>query len=70
MDAASQARPSDPEAGRRECEPIAYPKPDGVVSFDKLSSVFISNTNHEENQPAHLKLKDADVADHGQSGPL
>ena len=44
-----------------ECEPIAYPKPDGVVSFDKLSSVFISNTNHEENQPAHLKLKNADV---------
>ena len=40
-----------------ECEPIAYPKPDGVISFDKLSSVFISNTNHEENQPAHLILK-------------
>jgi electron-transferring-flavoprotein dehydrogenase len=40
-----------------ECEPIAYPKPDGVISFDKLSSVFISNTNHEENQPAHLTLK-------------
>ncbi len=45
-----------------ECEPIAYPKPDGVVSFDKLSSVFISNTNHEENQPAHLKLKDPKIA--------
>ncbi|MDA0787142.1 MAG: electron transfer flavoprotein-ubiquinone oxidoreductase [Proteobacteria bacterium] len=41
--------------------PIDYPKPDGVVSFDKLSSVFISNTNHEENQPAHLTLKDPDV---------
>ena len=41
---------------------INYPKPDGVVSFDKLSSVFISNTNHEENQPAHLKLKDETVA--------
>jgi len=41
---------------------IDYPKPDGVVSFDKLSSVFISNTNHEENQPAHLKLKDESVA--------
>jgi electron-transferring-flavoprotein dehydrogenase len=38
--------------------PIAYPKPDGKISFDRLSSVFISNTNHEENQPAHLKLKD------------
>jgi len=37
---------------------IAYPKPDGVVSFDKLSSVFISNTNHEEDQPCHLTLKD------------
>jgi electron-transferring-flavoprotein dehydrogenase len=37
---------------------IAYPKPDGVVSFDRLSSVFISNTNHEENQPPHLRLRD------------
>jgi electron-transferring-flavoprotein dehydrogenase len=37
---------------------IDYPKPDGVLSFDRLSSVFISNTNHEENQPAHLTLKD------------
>jgi electron-transferring-flavoprotein dehydrogenase len=41
-----------------ECQPIAYPKPDGVVSFDKLTSVFLSNTNHEEDQPIHLKLKD------------
>jgi electron-transferring-flavoprotein dehydrogenase len=40
------------------CEKIAYPKPDGVVSFDRLSSVFLANTNHEEDQPAHLKLKD------------
>jgi electron-transferring-flavoprotein dehydrogenase len=40
---------------------IDYPKPDGKISFDKLSSVFISNTNHEENQPAHLKLKDPSV---------
>ena len=38
--------------------PITYPKPDGVLSFDKLSSVFISNTNHEENQPVHLRLSD------------
>jgi electron-transferring-flavoprotein dehydrogenase len=37
---------------------IAYPRPDGAVSFDRLSSVFISNTNHEENQPSHLKLRD------------
>ncbi|MCW5656871.1 MAG: electron transfer flavoprotein-ubiquinone oxidoreductase [Burkholderiaceae bacterium] len=44
-----------------QATPIAYPKPDGVLSFDRLSSVFISNTNHEENQPAHLTLKDAAV---------
>jgi hypothetical protein len=44
-----------------ECEPIVYPKPDGKLTFDRLSSVFISNTNHEENQPAHLTLKDASV---------
>ncbi len=44
-----------------ECTPITYPKPDGKISFDKLSSVFISNTNHAENQPAHLTLKDASV---------
>jgi len=41
--------------------PIQYPKPDGVISFDKLSSVFISNTNHGEDQPVHLTLKDASV---------
>ena len=40
---------------------IAYPKPDGVVSFDKPSSVYLSNTNHEEDQPAHLQLKDDGV---------
>jgi electron-transferring-flavoprotein dehydrogenase len=40
---------------------IAYPKPDGVISFDRLSSVFLSNTNHEEDQPIHLTLKDAEV---------
>jgi electron-transferring-flavoprotein dehydrogenase len=40
---------------------IVYPKPDGVLSFDKLSSVYISGANHEENQPAHLKLKDPSV---------
>ena len=44
-----------------ECKPIQYPKPDGKLTFDRLSSVFISNTNHEENQPAHLTLKDASV---------
>ena len=40
---------------------IVYPKPDGVISFDKLSSVFLSATNHEEDQPAHLKLKDPTI---------
>ena len=44
-----------------ECAKIEYPKPDGVISFDKLSSVFISNTNHEEDQPCHLTLKDPTV---------
>jgi len=44
-----------------ECPQIAYPKPDGAITFDRLSSVFISNTNHGENQPAHLTLKDASV---------
>jgi electron-transferring-flavoprotein dehydrogenase len=44
-----------------ECKPIDYPKPDGKLTFDRLSSVFISNANHEENQPAHLTLKDASV---------
>ncbi|RPE64925.1 electron-transferring-flavoprotein dehydrogenase [Tibeticola sediminis] len=44
-----------------ECSPIAYPKPDGKLTFDRLSSVFLSNTNHEENQPPHLTLKDPTV---------
>ncbi len=44
-----------------ECKPIDYPKPDGKLTFDRLSSVFISNANHEENQPSHLTLKDANV---------
>ncbi|WP_298825070.1 electron transfer flavoprotein-ubiquinone oxidoreductase [uncultured Piscinibacter sp.] len=44
-----------------ECPQIAYPKPDGKLTFDRLSSVFISNTNHEENQPAHLTLRRAEV---------
>ena len=42
-------------------KPIEYPKPDGKISFDRLSSVFISNTNHAENQPIHLTLKDAAI---------
>lgn len=44
-----------------DCKPIDYPKPDGKLSFDKLSSVFLSNTNHEEDQPCHLQLKDPEV---------
>ncbi len=42
-------------------KPITYPKPDGVITFDKLSSVFLSNTNHEEDQPSHLKLRDPSI---------
>jgi electron-transferring-flavoprotein dehydrogenase len=56
-----------------ECSPIAYPKPDGKLTFDRLSSVFISNTNHEENQPVHLTLKDpaipVEVNLHVYAGP-
>jgi electron-transferring-flavoprotein dehydrogenase len=39
-----------------QCKPISYPKPDGVLTFDRLSSVYLSNTNHEEDQPNHLKV--------------
>src|SRR5262249_25362622 len=46
---------------KTETKPIAYPKPDGVLTFDRLSSVFISNTNHNEDQPCHLTLKDPTV---------
>ena len=46
----------------RACRKIDYSKPDGVISFDRLSSVFLSNTNHEEDQPAHLKLRDPKLA--------
>jgi electron-transferring-flavoprotein dehydrogenase len=44
-----------------ECQPIEYPKPDGKLTFDRLASLYLSNVNHEENQPAHLTLKDASV---------
>jgi electron-transferring-flavoprotein dehydrogenase len=44
-----------------QCTRIEYPKPDGKLSFDRLRSVFVSNTNHAEDQPAHLTLKDASV---------
>jgi len=58
---------TDPVADHEQLKPasefpeINYPKPDGKLSFDKLSSVFLSNTNHEEDQPCHLTLKDKDV---------
>ena len=45
----------------KDCKQIDYPKPDGKLSFDKLSSVFISSTNHEEEQPCHLKLRDPNI---------
>ena len=51
----AQMKPAD------QCTKIEYPKPDGALSFDKLSSVFISNTNHEEDQPCHLKLADPTI---------
>ena len=51
----AQMKPAD------ECKKIDYPKPDGELSFDKLSSVFLSSTNHEEDQPVHLKLADENV---------
>jgi electron-transferring-flavoprotein dehydrogenase len=41
-----------------ECTPVSYPKPDGKITFDRLSSVFLSNTNHEEDQPVHLEVSD------------
>ncbi|MGQ5700982.1 electron transfer flavoprotein-ubiquinone oxidoreductase [Sandaracinobacteroides sp. A072] len=55
-------KPDHEQLWRKEhCHPIEYPRPDGVISFDKLSSVFLSNTNHEEDQPIHLTLKDPTV---------
>jgi electron-transferring-flavoprotein dehydrogenase len=60
----------EPAAGH---EPIAYPKPDGVLTFDRLSSVFLSNTNHEENQPNHLQVRDMELQERSEyrvfSGP-
>ena len=61
VDAEAQARPHARSSARKRRAPIDYPKPDGVLTFDRLSSVFVSNTNHEEDQPVHLTLKDADI---------
>ena len=46
---------------KNQCNKITYPKPDGKITFDRLSSVFLSNTNHTENQPSHLILGDLDT---------
>lgn len=55
-------KPDHTKLWRKEhCNRIDYPKPDGVISFDRLSSVFLSNTNHEEDQPCHLQLKDPSI---------
>ncbi|MDQ4420645.1 electron transfer flavoprotein-ubiquinone oxidoreductase [Sphingobium sp. DEHP117] len=55
-------KPDHTKLWRKEhCPKIDYPKPDGVISFDRLSSVFLSNTNHEEEQPCHLQLKDPSI---------
>ncbi len=55
-------KPDHTKLWRKEhCHPIDYPRPDGVITFDKLSSVFLSNTNHEEDQPVHLKLTDPEI---------
>jgi len=51
----AQMKPAD------QCIKIDYPKPDGVITFDRLTSVSFSNTNHAENQPSHLKLKDPSI---------
>jgi electron-transferring-flavoprotein dehydrogenase len=54
----SDAASTEPASAHKK---IDYPKPDGIISFDKLSSVFLSNTNHEEDQPAHLRLTDPTI---------
>jgi electron-transferring-flavoprotein dehydrogenase len=54
---------TDAEATEKAAKhkPISYPKPDGVLTFDKLTSVYLSNTNHEEDQPVHLVLRDPSI---------
>ena len=51
-----------------QCPPIAYPKPDGVLTFDRLSSVYLSGTNHDEDQPVHLRIADPDLAARSELG--
>ncbi|HTV68893.1 MAG TPA: electron transfer flavoprotein-ubiquinone oxidoreductase [Rhizobiaceae bacterium] len=61
----SDAQSLEPAAKHK---PISYPRPDGVLTFDRLSSVFLSNTNHEENQPIHLQVKDMDLQKRSEYG--
>ena len=61
--AAMASRTMPPLKKRKIAQPIAYPKPDGTLTFDRLSSVFVSNTNHEEDQPVHLVLRDPAIPD-------
>ena len=60
VDAEAQGGQHHAQAQGAMSAPIDYPKPDGVLTFDRLTSVFLSNTNHEEDQPVHLTLKDFD----------
>ena len=53
-----------------DAKPIEYPRPDGKLTFDKLSSVFLSNTNHEEDQPAHLRLQGPERRRSGSTSPV
>ncbi len=61
LDAAPHGRPRQAASPPRRAHPIDYPKPDGVLTFDRLSSVFLSNTHHAEDQPCHLRLSDGDA---------
>ena len=62
VDPAPPSRPYPADPAPASARRIEYPRPDGRISFDRLSSVFISNTNHEEDQPPHLKLRDPEKA--------
>ena len=57
----NHSEPDHLSLNKKDCEPIEYPKPDGVLTFDKLTNVSFSSTYHEENQPCHLKLTDDNI---------